>query len=144
MLALDTNTISYFFRGEPAVVQAMQACRPSQLAVPSIVAYELRYGLERLPPEAAKPRREALELLLGTLVHLDFNEVCARRAAALRASLEAAGRPIGPHDTLIAATAMAHGCALVTRNVAEFSRVPGLEVVNWFSETPPDPASAEP
>jgi tRNA(fMet)-specific endonuclease VapC len=46
-------------------------------------------------------------------------------------TIEAAGQPIGPHDLLIAATALRHGAALVTRNVAEFSRVPGLEVVNW-------------
>lgn len=133
MLALDTNTISYFFRGEGAVVQAMQRHTPAQLAVPAVVAYELRYGLLRLPAEAAQPRLEALDLLLGTMRSLEFNEACSRRAAALRAELEGAGKPIGPHDLLIAATALGHGHALVTRNVSEFSRVPGLEVVNWFT-----------
>lgn len=133
MLALDTNTISYFFRGEAAVVEAMRRHPAAQLAVPAVVAYELRYGLLRLPAEAAQPRLEALNLLLGRMPILEFNEACSRRAAVLRVALEAAGKPIGPHDLLIAATALGHGHALVTRNVSEFSRVPGLEVVNWFT-----------
>jgi tRNA(fMet)-specific endonuclease VapC len=57
-------------------------------------------------------------------------------AASIRSRLESEGRPIGPHDTLIAATALRHGAALVTRNVEEFSRVQGLEVLNWH-----DPAA---
>lgn len=133
MLALDTNTISYFFRGEPAVVQAMSRHSPARLAVPSVVAYELRYGLLRLSGEAAARRLQALDTVLGALQSLEFDETCARRAAALRAELEARGQPIDPHDLLIAATALGHGAALVTRNVSEFSRVPGLEVVNWFT-----------
>ena len=47
------------------------------------------------------------------------------------ADLEAAGTPIGPHDTLIAATALRHQGTLITRNVREFSRVPGLQLLNW-------------
>ena len=131
MLALDTNTISYYFRGDTQVVPRMHALPPAQLAVPSVVVYELRYGLMRLPPAAAQPRLEALSTFLLPLRVLDFDEACAQVAATLRARLEAEGRPIGPHDLLIAATALRHGAALVTRNVAEFSRVQGLEVVNW-------------
>jgi tRNA(fMet)-specific endonuclease VapC len=50
------------------------------------------------------------------------------------AALEAAGTPIGPHDTLIAATALRHQATLVTRNVHEFSRVPGLLWLNWHED----------
>ena len=49
----------------------------------------------------------------------------------MRAVLEAAGTPIGPYDTLIAATALRHQSTLVTRNVREFERVPGLQRLNW-------------
>jgi tRNA(fMet)-specific endonuclease VapC len=53
------------------------------------------------------------------------------RAAEVRVALERMGETIGPMDTLIAATALAHGATLVTRNVRESGRVPGLSVVNW-------------
>lgn len=131
MLALDTNTISYYFRGDPAVVPRLQATPPTQLAVPAIVAYELRYGLLRLPPEAARSRLTALDTLLAAMHTLPFDAACAQTAAALRAHLEALGTPIGPHDLLIAATALRHGATLVTRNTREFSRVAGLALVDW-------------
>jgi tRNA(fMet)-specific endonuclease VapC len=136
VFALDTNTVSYYFRGDPQVVPRMHALPPARLLVPSVVVYELRYGLLRLPPAAAQPRLEALDTFLEALQVLDFDEGCAQVAASLRVRLEGAGSPIGPHDLLIAATALRHGAALVTRNVAEFSRVPGLEVVNWHDVTP--------
>jgi len=53
MLVLDTNTISYYFRGDPVVVPRLQALAPSSVGVPAIVVYELRYGLGRLPVEAS-------------------------------------------------------------------------------------------
>jgi tRNA(fMet)-specific endonuclease VapC len=131
MLVLDSNTISYYFRGDPKVVQRLQALRPADLGVPAVVEYELRYGLQRLAPEAAAPRTQALERLLQPMRRLAFDSGCAAQAARIRASLEANGTPIGPHDTLIAATALHYQATLVTRNVREFERVPGLLWVNW-------------
>lgn len=131
MFILDSNTISYYFRGEPDIVSRLQGTRPADLGVPAIVEYELRYGLLRLPPTAAAPRLAALEQFLVPVQLLPFDSRCADHAATLRAKLDTAGTPIGPHDTLIAATALRHGATLVTRNVREFSRVPGLKWVNW-------------
>ena len=131
MLILDSNTISYYFRGDPLVVPRLQALRPSDVGVPAIVEYELRYGLLRLPGEAAAPRLEALKQLLRPMQFLPFDSECASHAARIRVALEAAGIPIGLHDTLIAATAMRHQATLVTRNVREFSRVQGLLWLNW-------------
>lgn len=131
MLLLDSNTISYYFRGDPQVVGRLQAIRPADLGVPAIVEYELRYGLLRLPVDASAPRLAALAQLLQPMQLLPFDSACARHAAHIRATLEAAGTPIGPHDTLIAATALRHHATLVTRNEREFSRVPGLDWVNW-------------
>ena len=131
MLILDSNTISYYFRGDPLVVPRMQALRPADLGVPAIVEYELRYGLMRLPHDAAAPRLVALAQLLLPIQSLPFDNECAAHAARIRAELEAAGLSIGPHDTLIAATALRHQGTLITRNVREFSRVPGLQWVNW-------------
>lgn len=133
MLALDTNTISYYFRGDAQVVPHLQALPPAELGVPAIVEYELRYGLLRLPPEAAALRQVALTQLLRPMQMLPFDSECALHAARIRVALEAAGTPIGPHDTLIAATALRYGATLVTRNEREFSRVPGLHWVNWHA-----------
>lgn len=133
MLVLDSNTISYYFRGDPLVVPRMQALKPVEVGVPAIVEYELRYGLMRLPPEAAAPRLAALAQLLQPVQVLPFDSECAAYAARIRAELELVGTPIGPHDTLIAATALRHQATLVTRNVREFSRVPGLQWVDWHA-----------
>lgn len=131
MLALDSNTISYYFRGDPQVVPRLQALRPADIGVPAIVVYELQYGLHRLPESAAIPRLAALAQFLRPLQILPFDSECAVHAAQLRANLEARGAPVGPHDTLIAATALRHQASLVTRNVREFGRVAGLTLVNW-------------
>lgn len=131
MLILDSNTISYYFRGDPQVVPRLQALPPADVGVPAVVEYELRYGLLRLPQQAAAPRLEALAQLLRPMQRLPFDSECAAHAARIRVALEAAGTPIGPHDTLIAATALRHQATLVTRNVREFVRVPGLQWLNW-------------
>ena len=131
MLILDSNTVSYYFRGDPQVVPRLQALRPAELGVPAIVEYELRYGLLRLPQEAAAPRLAALAQFLRPMQSLPFDSECAALAARIRADLEAAGTAIGPHDTLIAATTLRHQATLVTRNVREFARVPGLQWLNW-------------
>jgi tRNA(fMet)-specific endonuclease VapC len=128
---LDTNTISYYFRGDPAVTSRLQTLIPSEVAVPAIVEYELRYGLQRLPEVAVRLRVEALNTFLKPLAILPFDSRSAQHAAVIRAELEAAGTPIGPHDLLIAAIALRHGATLITRNVREFSRVPGLLWENW-------------
>jgi tRNA(fMet)-specific endonuclease VapC len=135
MLILDSNTISYYFRGDPEVVPRLQALRPADLGVPAIVEYELRYGLLRLPREAAAPRLAALIQLLRPMQLLPFDSECAALAARIRADLEAAGTPIGPRDTLIAATALSRQATLVTRNTREFSRVAGLQCLNWHEAT---------
>lgn len=131
MLILDSNTISYYFRGDPLVVPRLQALRPADLGVPAIVEYELRYGLLRLPEQIAAPRLLALAQLLRPMQLLPFDSECAALAARIRVDLEVVGTPIGAHDTLIAATALRHQAILVTRNVREFSRVPGLQWLNW-------------
>jgi tRNA(fMet)-specific endonuclease VapC len=134
MLILDSNTISYYFRGDPQVVPRLQALAPAEVGVPAIVEYELRYGLLRLPPEVAAPRLDALAALLRPMQLLSFDRESASHAARIRAELEAVGAPIGPHDTLIAATALRYQGTLVTRNVHEFSRVVGLQWLDWHAD----------
>ena len=65
---------------------------------------------------------------------LPFDGRAADAYGSIRADLEREGRPIGPNDLLIAATALAHSLTLVTHNTSEFNRVPGLSLVDWESE----------
>ncbi len=130
MLVLDTNTVSYYLRGDPQVTPRLQALEPGEAGIPAIVEYELRYGFARMPVQT-RQRQDGLLAVLRALRSLPFDSACAEHAAAIRAELEAAGTPIGPHDVLIAATALRNGGELVTRNVREFARVPGLRLQNW-------------
>lgn len=127
--ALDTNTLSYFMRGEGRVVQRLAATSPQRVAVPAIVAYEIRYGLSR---SGRQGLATAFEHMLQAVAVLGFDAEAAEHAADIRRRLDEAGTPIGPHDVLIAATARRNGCTLVTHNTREFARVPGLLLEDWY------------
>jgi len=130
MLALDTNTLIHFFKGQGRVADQLLATSPAEVAIPAVVLYELEVGIAKSSsPEA---RRRQLDQLLDAVEVLPFGPAEARAAARARAQLERAGAGIGPLDTLIAGTALAHGATLVTHNTAEMARVPGLLVVDWF------------
>jgi tRNA(fMet)-specific endonuclease VapC len=129
MYALDTNTVLDYFRGKGQVAARLLATPPSEVGLPAIAAYEVWVGV--LGSQNAKRRQVEYERFLAVVAILPFDAVAGRRAADLRLALERKGELIGPMDMLIAATALAHGATLVTRNVREFDRVPGLTVVNW-------------
>jgi tRNA(fMet)-specific endonuclease VapC len=128
--ALDTNTLIYFFKGMGAVAERLLGQRPSQIAIPTVVVYELEVGLAK--SSAPKKRRSQLEALLERLAILPLGLDEAREAGRIRAGLEKKGTPIGPIDSLIAGTARFHGATLVTHNVREFERVDGLKIVDWY------------
>ena len=129
MYALDTNTVLDYFKGKGNVAANLLATLPSEVALPAIAAYEAWVGV--LGSQNAKRRQAQYEQFLAVVAVLPFDSATGRRAAELRQALERRGEPIGPMDTLIAATALAHNATLVTRNVREFGRIPGLKVVNW-------------
>ncbi len=130
MYALDSNSVIDVFRGRGGVGRRLLETPPSQLALPAIALYELEVGIARA--SASARRRSELEEFLAPVLILPFGENEAKVAAKIRTDLERAGTPIGPLDTLIAATALHHGATLVTHNVGEFSRVPGLAVEDWY------------
>jgi tRNA(fMet)-specific endonuclease VapC len=127
--ALDTNTLSYYMRGEGGVARHLAATSPQQVALPAIVIYEIRFGLRRATRQA---QLAAFESMVQACTILPFDDEAADHAADIRLALESAGTPIGPHDLLIAATARRHRRTLVTRNLREFSRVPGLALTDWY------------
>jgi tRNA(fMet)-specific endonuclease VapC len=130
MFVLDTNTVSDYFRARGNVAANLLSTPPREIALPAVVAYEVWVGV--LGAQDSKRRQEQFEELLATIAVLPFDAVASRRAAELRRALERRGEKIGPLDTLIAAAALVRNATLVTRNVREFGRVPGLNLVNWF------------
>lgn len=103
-------------------------------AVPSIVASELLAGVYRAEPFSRRQRRAAVvEAMLSELSVLPFDLQVARAYARIWVDLAAVGRSIGPHDLLIAATALTHEYSVLTENARHFIRIPGLTVrqPNW-------------
>lgn len=131
MTLLDTNVIIYYLKGDPVIVARIHHASRGELAIPAIVVYELEYGTLRskLPVR----RRRELEAGLEHMQRVPFDSAAAIAAAHIRVELEKLGSTIGPLDMLIAGTAVSRGAALVTNNAAEFSRVPGLRVLDWKS-----------
>ena len=130
MFVLDSNTVIYFFQGKGRVAENLLRTSPREVAVPAIVVYELEVGTAKLG--APGKRRRLLDQLVGGLTVLPFGLEEARAGARIRVELERAGLKIGPLDNLIAATALRHRATLVTHNVAEFGRVRGLEICDWY------------
>jgi tRNA(fMet)-specific endonuclease VapC len=133
MLLLDTNVCIEIMNGRPKVVGDMferALTAETQLFVSTISSFELWYGAEW----SGRPKfnRDRLQHFLGDRVQqLVFEEEDAKRAGEVRAALQKQGTPIGGFDTLIAGQALARGLVVVTHNVREFGRVPGLKVEDW-------------
>jgi tRNA(fMet)-specific endonuclease VapC len=99
-----------------------------------ITASELLHGVHRaVQPEVRARRSACVEAILERFPLLPVNIVTARAHAQVWAELAAAGQMIGAHDLWLAATCIAHGLTMVTANVREFARVPGLAVEVWGS-----------
>ena len=130
---LDTNTISYAFRGEGGIARRLLERTPADFGIPAPVLFEARAGMLRLPPGARRDAMlAALDRLLATVPVVPFDAPAAESAALIRADLEARGAPIGPLDTQIAGIARSLNAVLVTRNLDEFGRVGGLATENWY------------
>jgi len=101
-------------------------------AIAAITASELLHGVHRAKEQSRKARREAfVEAILASLPIIAFDELAARAHARLWAGLASKGRAIGAHDLLIAATAIARGLDVVTRDGRSFPLIPGLTVIRW-------------
>ena len=132
MYVLDTDTCVFLLRGKgEAVAKRLRELQVDLVAVTAITAAELRFGA--LHSARAAANLEQVEQFLAPLQMLPFANAASAHFAAIKESLSRAGLLIGPMDLLIAATVRAHGATLVTNNVGEFERVPGLKVENWMT-----------
>lgn len=131
---LDTNICIYIInRKPPEVFRHFEGLSVGDIAISSITGAELAHGVAK----SGSPRnQQALEKFLMPLDILAFDTMAMHHYGRLRTQLERLGPPIGPLDTLIAAHALALGCTLVTNNLREFERVPGLPLENWAQDRP--------
>lgn len=128
---LDTNILSDLVRNPQGVVAGrIEQVGESSICTSVVVAAELRYGARKSGSDRLTMR---VDMLLSALAVLPLEAPADRRYAELRHHLAVKGTPIGPNDMLIAAHALVKDLAVVTANVGEFSRVPGLKVENWLS-----------
>ncbi len=126
---LDTNVVSILIRQPDGALAARVTALPKEsYAISVIVAGELRYGAARR--NSARLSKQ-VEAVLGALDVLPLAEPADRLYGQIRAETEKAGQPIGRNDLLIAAHARALGATLITGNLREFRRVPGLSVEDW-------------
>lgn len=127
---LDTNTcIRYLNGSSPSVFQRLNELPETDIAVCSVVKFELCYGALR--SEYVEKTLAKQAEFLNHYPSLPFDDAAQVTAAQIRADLARAGTPIGPYDLLIAAIALTHDLILVTHNTKEFERVKGLKIEDW-------------
>lgn len=137
---LDSDTCIHLLnRRREDVHQRYRALDASAVGISAVTVGELRYGAWKSARVADNIR--LLEDFVTPLAVIPFDDVCTDAYGRVRAHLARAGTPIGANDTLIAATAIVHDLTLVTANIREFARVPGLRLEDWTAaETgPPNP-----
>jgi tRNA(fMet)-specific endonuclease VapC len=125
---LDSNAVIAFVKDIIcSTARQIRGRKPEEVGISSIVVHELYYG-------AYKSQKIARNVAIVESLQfeiVEFDEDDAREAGEIRALLALRGTPIGPYDVLIAGQAIARDLIMVTRNTAEFSRVPGLRIEDW-------------
>ncbi|MCB1763558.1 MAG: type II toxin-antitoxin system VapC family toxin [Gammaproteobacteria bacterium] len=127
---LDTNILSDLVRHpQGKVAERIASLGENRMCTSIVVAAELRFGARK---RGSDRLTKQLEAILSALQIEPLEEPADRHYGELRSYLEKQGDSIGPNDLLIAAHALSLECVLITANVKEFSRVPGLLVENWL------------
>ena len=126
---LDTNIVIYVLRQRPIEVLSTFNTNASRMAISSITLAELMHGAEK--SSRMSENLATVEDFCSRLQVLPYGAKAAQHYGAIRAALEKIGQPIGVNDLHIAAHARSEGLVLVTNNMGEFTRVPGLELENW-------------
>lgn len=126
---LDTNIVIYVIKRRPREALEVFNRHHGHMAISAITLAELVHGVEK----SQFPARNlhVVEDFCSRLAMLPYTQEAAYHYGAIRAALESTGQTIGVNDLHIAAHARSQGLTLVTNNLREFERVPGLLVENW-------------
>ncbi len=130
----DSNAFSAYLRGKNANLTArMQAAiAAGQLRLSVMVLAELEFGAQKAVRTLGTSHFVEKVALLKEAFRVDpIGGGFAGAYARVRDTLESQGQKIGDRDTIIAAHALSLGAIVVSRNMGEFARVPGLVVENW-------------
>jgi tRNA(fMet)-specific endonuclease VapC len=126
---LDTNIAIYVIKRRPVEVMGVFNENAGRMAISAITLSELLRGAEKSVRVAQN--LAVVEEFASLLEVLPYGAKASQHYGAIRAQLEKAGQPIGVNDLHIAAHARSEGLTLVTNNMGEFERVPGLLLDNW-------------
>ena len=131
MYLLDTNAcISLMRNDNPHLSERFACCSRNDLVLSSIVVAELTYGVAK--SRYQKQNKQALLEFYALIPSIiDFSSADAEIFGLIRACLEKNGTPIGLLDLQIASQALNRDLTVVTHNVSEFSRIPGLKIEDW-------------
>ena len=129
---LDTNVCIGILTGRsPRAIEKLRQLAPTEIRICSVVRAELQFGARN--SSRVEANLSLLETFLSPFTSVAFDDGAANYYGRIRADLHRAGELIGPNDLLIAAMALANDLVLVTHNVKEFGRVPGLRWEDWGS-----------
>ena len=128
--SLDTNIVIYVIKRKPLEVLEVFNRHAGQMAISSITLAELIHGAEK--SSVIDKNLRVVEDFASRLEVLPYTPKAAQRYGHIRAALERMGQPIGVNDLHIAAHARSEGLILVTNHLAEFNKVPALQVENWL------------
>lgn len=126
---LDTNTVIYVIKRRPLAVLEVFNQHAGRMAMSAITLAELYHGAEK--SQRVAQNLQVIEDFTSRLEVLPYTSQAAQHYGSIRAALEIRGQPIGVNDLHIAAQARSQGLVVVTNNVSEFARVPGLLFENW-------------
>lgn len=127
---LDTNICIYIIREKPIkVLKKLRTFNLSDIVISAITHSELEYGVAK--SSRRKKNREALIKFLAPLEIIPYDDKAAVNCGQIRTHLEKKGTVIGAMDMLIGAHACSIPVTLVTHNLREFKKIPGLRVDNW-------------
>jgi tRNA(fMet)-specific endonuclease VapC len=130
---LDTNVCIYVIKNYPAELRERFNRLAEQLCISSVTLAELHYGAEKSARRLEN--LQAIEHFAARLEVLAFGAKAAAHYGQIRAELERGGTPCGPHDMQIGAHARSEGLIVVTNNMREFARMPGVRTENWTDAT---------
>ena len=128
---LDTNIVIYVIKRRPIEVLGLFNENAGRMAMSAITLSELYHGAEK--SAKVSQNLEVIEEFSSLLEVLPYTAKASAHYGSIRSALEKAGQPIGVNDLHIAAHARSEGLVVVTNNVSEFARVPGLMVENWVT-----------
>jgi tRNA(fMet)-specific endonuclease VapC len=131
---LDTNICIYLMRARPPELRERFNELAGQLCISTITLGELHYGAEK----SARPVKNlaGLTQFVARLEALPFGDKAAAHYGQLRSELERSGTPCGSYDMQIGGHARSEGLIVVTNNMREFGRMPGVRAENWISVSP--------